>query len=212
MQDPSPHNHHEHETFVDNHQPLTDYQLLTLAIQELLIEKGIVTATAVRETIEAMDARSPALGAKMVVRAWLDSNYKARLLTDCKTAAWELGIDIGSSRVVVVENTPQVHNVIVCTLCSCYPRMILGLPPDWYKNKAYRSRVVREPRAVIAEFGTIIPDHVEIRVHDSTAEMRYLVLPQRPEGTEELDEEALVSWVTRDSMIGVSFPKQPNLN
>jgi nitrile hydratase len=132
------------------------------------------------------------------------------LLTDCKTAAWELGIDIGSSRVVVVENTPQVHNVIVCTLCSCYPRMILGLPPDWYKNKAYRSRVVREPRAVLAEFGTIVPDHVEIRVHDSTAEMRYLVLPQRPEGTEELDEEALVSWVTRDSMIGVSLPKQPN--
>jgi nitrile hydratase len=157
-----------------------------------------------------MDARSPALGAKMVVRAWLDSNYKARLLKDCKAAAWELGIDIGSSRVVVVENTPQVHNVIVCTLCSCYPRMILGLPPDWYKNKAYRSRVVREPRAVLAEFGTIIPDNVEIRVHDSTAEMRYLVLPQRPEGTEKLDLEALETLVMRDAMIGVALLKQAN--
>jgi nitrile hydratase len=210
MQNPFSHDHHEHEIIVDNEQPLTDYQLLTLAIQELLIEKGIVTATQIRETIEAMDARSPALGAKMVVRSWLDSNYKARLLKDCKAAAWELGIDIGSSRVVVVENTPQVHNVIVCTLCSCYPRMILGLPPDWYKNKAYRSRVVREPRAVLAEFGTIIPDNVEIRVHDSTAEMRYLVLPQRPEGTEKLDLEALETLVMRDAMIGVALLKQAN--
>lgn len=207
MQDPFSHDHHQHEIIVDDHQPLTDYQLLTLAIQELLIEKGIVTATQVRETIEAMDARSPALGAKMVVKAWLDSSYKGRLLEDSKAAAWELGIDIGTSRVVVVENSPQVHNVIVCTLCSCYPRMILGLPPDWYKNKAYRSRVVREPRAVLAEFGTIIPDNVEIRVHDSTAEMRYLVLPQRPEGTEELDSEALETLVTRDAMIGVALLK-----
>lgn len=141
MQDPFSHDHHEHEIIVDNAQPLTDYQLLTLAIQELLIDKGIVTATQIRKTIEAMDARSPALGAKMVVRAWLDSTYKARLLEDCKAAAWELGIDIGSSRVIVVENTPQVHNVIVCTLCSCYPRMILGLPPDWYKNKDRKSVV-----------------------------------------------------------------------
>jgi len=210
MQDPFSHDHHQHEIIVDDHQPLTDYQLLTLAIQELLIEKGIVTATQVRETIEAMDARSSALGAKMVVKAWLDSRYKTRLLEDSKAAAWELGIDIGTSRVVVVENTPQVHNVIVCTLCSCYPRMILGLPPDWYKNQAYRSRVVREPRAVLAEFGTIIPDNVEIRVHDSTAEMRYLVLPQRPEGTEELDSETLETLVTRDTMIGVALIKQFN--
>lgn len=151
-----------------------------------------------------MDARSPALGAKIVARAWTDPDYKTRLLKDGSAAATELGIEVGVTKLVVVENTPQIHNLVVCTLCSCYPRMILGLPPDWYKSKAYRSRAVREPRAVLAEFGTHIPESVEVRVHDSTATMRYLVLPQRPPLTERMDEEALAALVIRDSMIGAS--------
>ena len=124
-------------------------------------------------------------------------------------ACEELGLDVPALRLVVVENTPAVHNVIVCTLCSCYPRMLLGLPPDWYKSRNYRSRVVREPRAVLAEFGTAIPEHVAIRVHDSTADMRYMVLPMRPPGSEGWDEERLAALVTRDSMIGVGLPKAP---
>jgi nitrile hydratase len=145
----------------------------------------------------------------MVARAWSDTSYKARLLNDGSAAARELGIEVGVTKLVVVENTPQVHNLVVCTLCSCYPRMVLGLPPDWYKSKAYRARAVREPRAVLAEFGTDIPESVEVRVHDSTANMRYLVLPQQPSLTEEMDEEALATLVTRDSMIGVALPLTP---
>ena len=163
-----------------------------------------MSADELRRTVEAMDARSPALGARMVARAWTDSEYKTRLLADGSAAARELGIDVGGTRLLVVENTPSVHNMIVCTLCSCYPRMVLGLPPDWYKSKPYRSRAVREPRAVLAEFGTDIPTDVEIRVHDSTADMRYMVLPRRPEGTEHLSEESLAKLVTRDAMVGVA--------
>jgi nitrile hydratase len=175
------------------------------AVRELLIEKGLFTADDVRRQVEFMDGRNAGRGAKMVARAWLDAAYKQRVLADGSGAAQEIGLDVGMLKLVVVENTPSVHNVIVCTLCSCYPRMLLGLPPDWYKSRNYRSRAVREPRAVLAEFGTIIPDDVQIRVHDSTADMRYLVLPRRPEGTDGLSATELEALVTRDSMIGVAL-------
>jgi len=203
------HNHSDHEVLPDDDAPLTYYQKLEIAVRELLIEKGLITPDEVRRTIEAMDARGPALGAKIVARAWTDPDYKTRLLKDGSAAATELGIEIGVTKLVVVENTPQIHNLVVCTLCSCYPRMILGLPPDWYKSKAYRSRAVREPRAVLTEFGTHIPESVEVRVHDSTATRRYLVLPQRPALTDGMDEEALAALVTRDSMIGVTIVNAP---
>ena len=140
----------------------------------------------------------------MVSNAWLDAAYKERMLANGSAAAEEIGLIVGPLKLVVVENTAAVHNVVVCTLCSCYPRMLLGLPPDWYKSRNYRSRVVREPRAVLAEFGTVIGDDVQIRVHDSTADMRYLVLPMRPQGTDALSGDQLAKLVTRDSMIGVA--------
>jgi len=152
-----------------------------------------------------MDGRNAGRGAQMVAQAWLDPAYAQRMLVDGSKAAEEIGLDVGPLKLVVVQNTPSVHNVIVCTLCSCYPRMLLGLPPDWYKSRNYRSRVVREPRAVLAEFGTAIADDVQIRVHDSTADMRYLVAPMRPEGTENWSGAQLARLVTRDSMIGVAL-------
>ena len=188
----------------DDDRPPRYYELLEAAVRELLIEKSVFTADEVRRAVEVMDARSPAQGARIVARAWVDPDYKARLLADGSAAARELGIDVGPTRLAVVENTAHVHNLIVCTLCSCYPRWVLGLPPDWYKSKAYRSRAVREPRAVLAEFGTAIAPAVTVRVHDSTAELRYLVLPMRPAGTDGMSEEALAALVTRDSMIGVA--------
>jgi nitrile hydratase len=193
----------------DQDDTLTYYRAMEAAVRELLIDKGIVTADDVRRQVEDMDGRNAGRGAKMVARAWLDPDYKARMLADGSRAAQELGLDVGPLKLIVVENTDDVHNVIVCTLCSCYPRMLLGLPPDWYKSRNYRSRVVREPRAVLAEFGTVIPDDVQIRVHDSTADMRYMVAPKRPEGTEGSSEEELVDLVTRDSMIGVALPHTP---
>jgi nitrile hydratase alpha subunit len=184
---------------------LTYYRAMEAAVRELLIEKGLFTADDVRRQVEFMDGRNAGRGARMVARAWLDPAYKERMLADGSRAAEEIGLDVGMLKLVVVENTRSVHNVIVCTLCSCYPRMLLGLPPDWYKSRNYRSRAVREPRAVLAEFGTVIPDDVQIRVHDSTADMRYLVLPRRPEGTEGLSATELEALVTRDSMIGVAL-------
>jgi nitrile hydratase alpha subunit len=184
------------------------YQLLGLALKELLIDKGIFTADEMRAAIEARDAIQPAQGARVVARAWTDPAYKARLLSDAPAAVREMGIDPGETRLIVVENTPELHNVIVCTLCSCYPRQIIGLPPSWYKSREYRARVVREPRAVLKEFGTELPDRVEVRVHDSTADMRYLVLPMRPEGSEGLGAEQLAELVTRDCMIGVTQAKR----
>jgi len=172
-----------------------------------LIEKGVFTADDLRRTLETIDARSPADGAKLVARAWLDPASKARVLADVNAAAGALGIDAGAIPIKALENTPALHNLVVCTLCSCYPRGLLGLPPDWYKARAYRSRAVREPRAVLAELGTRIPDEVEIRVHDSTADLRYLVLPMRPAGTERLDEAALAALVTRDCLIGTALPR-----
>lgn len=189
--------------------PLTHYQVMTQAVGDLLIEKGVFSAAELRAMLEAIDSKSPAAGARMVARAWVDADFKARMLEDVNKAAAELGIDAGGIPIRAVENTGAVHNVIVCTLCSCYPRMLIGLPPDWYKSRSYRSRTVREPRRVLAEFGTTIPEDVEVRVHDSTADLRYMVLPARPAGTEGWDEAALADLVTRDCMIGVTLPKSP---
>jgi len=160
--------------------------------------------------IEAIDSWTPALGARLVARAWIDPAFKARLLSDAPSAARELGIEPGATLLVVLENTPERHNLVVCTLCSCYPKRILGIPPDWYKSRAYRSRAVREPRAVLAEFGTELPAEAAVHVHDSTADLRYLVLPMRPPGTETMSEEELAALVTRDSMIGVALPHAPS--
>ena len=203
--DDGAHSHH-HPTRPDTDAPLTHYQVMEIALRELLIEKGIFSADDVRRAVEAMDARTPALGARVVARAWTDPAYKARLLANGSDAVRELGIDVGATRLIVVENTQHQHNLVVCTLCSCYPRTVLGLPPDWYKSRAYRSRAVHEPRAVLAEFGTVLDPTIEVRVHDSTADMRYLVLPERPRGTEGWSEERLAALVTRDSMIGVTRP------
>jgi len=203
--DDGAHSHH-HPTRPDTDAPLTHYQVMEIALRELLIEKGIFSADDVRRAVEAMDARTPALGARVVARAWTDPAYKARLLANGSDAVRELGIDVGATRLIVVENTQHQHNLVVCTLCSCYPRALLGLPPDWYKSRNYRARAVREPRAVLAEFGTVLDPAIDVRVHDSTADMRYLVLPERPRGTEGWSEERLAALVTRDSMIGVTRP------
>jgi len=199
--------HHPHPRQPDlEDQPFDHYQLMAEAIGELLIAKGVFGADDLRRTIEAIDARSPADGARLVARAWLDPAFTARVLEDVNAAARELGFDAGAIPIRALENTPRLHNVVVCTLCSCYPRGLLGLPPDWYKARAYRSRTIREPRAVLAEFGTTIPEDVEIRVHDSTADLRYLVLPLRPPGTEDMSEAELAALVTRDCLIGTAVP------
>jgi len=184
--------------------PLTDLMIMIDAVAELLIDKEVFSADDMRRTLEAIDSKSPAEGARMVAHAWLDPDFKTRMLEDVNAAAEEMSIDAGTIPILAVENTKDIHNVIVCTLCSCYPKYLLGLPPDWYKSRAYRSRLVREPRAVLKEFGTKIPDDVEVRVHDSTAELRYMILPMRPKGTEDMDEEALAGLITRDCMIGVT--------
>ncbi len=214
-----PHDHppHSHEGTspsghpyrADNDTPLTYWQTMEIALREMLIEKRITTAVEVAAQIDTMDRRSPADGAAVVARAWTDPEFKAHLMQDASAASREMGFDIGALRLIAVENTPRVHNVIVCTLCSCYPRNLLGLPPDWYKSRAYRSRVVREPRGVLAEFGVDLADGVTFRVHDSTAEMRYIVVPMRPEGTDGLDPAELAALVTRDSMIGTGLPLDP---
>lgn len=203
------HDHdHPHPVRVDDDAGgLTPHMKLVRALRELLIEKGIYSAEEERRAIERMDARSPAAGARMVARAWVDPAYRQRMLQDGSEAARELGIDVGPTKLLVVADEPHMKNVIVCTLCSCYPRWVLGLPPAWYKARAYRARVVVEPRAVLEEFGTELPEGTRVRVHDSTADMRYLVLPERPAGTEGWDEAALASIVSRDCMIGVALPQ-----
>ncbi len=190
-------------------EPYTERMVMTQAVAELIVEKGITTADELREQIELMDSREPALGAKLVARTWLDAEFKARVLSDVNKAAAEIGIDTGDIPIQAIENTENVHNVVVCTLCSCYPRMLIGLPPDWYKSRAYRSRTVKEPRKVLEDFGTLLADDIEVRVHDSTADLRYIVLPARPAGTDGWDEDRLSALVTRDSMIGVSLAKSP---
>jgi nitrile hydratase alpha subunit len=188
------------------------YEIMETAMRELLIEKGLIQAAEIRRQIEVLDSRTPQLGAKVVAKAWLDRAFRERLLRNGRAACEELRITFyDDTQLIVLENTGTVHNLIVCTLCSCYPRPVLGLPPDWYKQKPYRARAVKEPRAVLAEFGTVIPEDVEIRVSDSTAIVRYLVLPRRPAGTEGWTEESLAALVTRDAMIGVSIVESQEL-
>jgi nitrile hydratase subunit alpha len=201
----SAHHHPHHEAGAE--QTISPYAHRIRAIEALLVEKSVLTEPEIQDRISYMESRSPENGARLVARAWVDPEFKARLLSDTKAAARELGIDAsGPVEFVVLENTPRVHNLIVCTLCSCYPRAILGRPPDWYKSFNYRSRAVREPRAIMREFGFEPPDGVEVVVHDSTADMRYMVLPMRPPGTQGMSEEELAELVTRDSLIGVSVP------
>jgi nitrile hydratase len=197
---------HDHAPIV-SHEPRPEYRRLERAVRELLVAKGIIGADEIRKQIELMDSRNPGMGAKIVARAWTDPAFKARLLADAKKAADEMGIDSSNTAAVVaLENTEKLHHMVVCTLCSCYPKAILGIPPAWYKTSAYRARAVIEPRAVLAEFGTHLPDDVEIRVVDSTADLRYLVVPRRPAGTEGWSQERLASIVGRDSLIGTTVP------
>lgn len=196
------HPHPKHE--------LSYYAKRIYAIRDLLIEKGVLAQEDIQRQIDYMEARSPANGAKLVARAWADPAFKSRLINDPKAACAEMGIDATSiNEFVVLENTEKVRHLVVCTLCSCYPRPILGRPPDWYKSLNYRSRAVNDPRGVMREFGQGLPDDVEVRVHDSTADIRYLVLPLRPRGTEGMSEGELAGLVTRDSMIGVVDPLPP---
>jgi nitrile hydratase len=205
---------HDHDHDHD-HDPITDDGELPAAararaLEELLVEKGVIEREAVRARIDWLVSRNPADGAKLVARAWGDAAVKERLLADARAAALELGLDPGPSpTVVALENTDAVHHLVVCTLCSCYPRALLGPPPDWYKSLPYRSRAVSDPRGVLEEFGVELADDVELRVFDSTADMRYLVVPLRPAGTEALTEAELAALVTRDSMIGVARPSAP---
>jgi nitrile hydratase alpha subunit len=177
------------------------------ALEDLLVERGVLTHDEVRARIDWLVSRTPAHGARLVARAWVDPAFKQRALDDARMAALELGLDPGEApQVVALENTPDVHHMVVCTLCSCYPKALLGPPPDWYKSLPYRSRAVSDPRGVLQEFGLELDDEVEVRVVDSTADIRYIVIPQRPTGTDDLDEAALAAIVTRDSMIGVAQP------
>jgi nitrile hydratase len=208
--------HHEHDHDHDHpHEAITHdgeppAAARARALEELLIEKGAVAREDVRARIDWLVSRSPADGARLVARAWVDPDFKRRLLEDARAAALELGLDPGPSPVVVaVENTEDVHHMVVCTLCSCYPRALLGSPPAWYKSLPYRSRAVSDPRGVLAEFGLQLSEDVELRVLDSTADVRYLVIPRRPEGTEGMTEDELAALVTRDSMIGVTQPAAP---
>jgi len=177
------------------------------ALEELLVERGVLDRDTIRRRIDWLVSRTPADGARLVARAWVDEAFREQLLADARGAALELGLDPGPSPVVVaLENTESVHHMVVCTLCSCYPKALLGPPPDWYKSLAYRSRAVNDPRAVLSEFGVALDDDVELRVVDSTADIRYVVVPRRPPGTEHLSESELAGLVTRDSMIGVAQP------
>ncbi|MDG1768868.1 MAG: nitrile hydratase subunit alpha [Yoonia sp.] len=207
-----PHDHMSpsgHPFRADDDVPLSYWQAMEIAVRELLIEKGVTTAAEIASQIDAMDARSPANGAQVVARIWTDPTFRAAMQQDASAATAAMGFDIGPMKLIAVENTDTLHNVVVCTLCSCYPRNLLGLPPDWYKSRAYRSRTVREPRAVLAEFGVTLPDNTEVRVHDSTADMRYIVIPTRPAGTDGWSRDDLARLVTRDSMIGTGRAKSP---
>ena len=202
--------HHDHgRTFQPDIEdsPYSIHQLMAEALERLLIEKGVFTPEALRRQIELQDSLTPAQGSALVANAWVDPSFRQHLLEDVNGAAEAVGIKAGDIPIRAVENTVDLHNVIVCTLCSCYPRQLIGLPPDWYKSKSYRSRAVVEPRAVLKEFGTEVPDNVTVRVHDSNADMRYLVLPKQPEGTEDWPAEKLAEIVSRDAMVGVVLPE-----
>jgi nitrile hydratase alpha subunit len=209
--DHGPHHDHDHSAFQedDTGGPPLEHQLMSLAMQDILEEQGLLTADEVRRMIESFDGDYPYRGAKVVARAWVDPEFKQRLLEDARQVIeGEMGLDLEvQARIIALENTPRVHNIVVCTLCSCYPRFLLGHPPTWYKSRSYRSRTVHEPRAVLREFGTILPDDVVVRVHDSNADMRYIVVPMRPEGTDSWSESELERIISRDSLVGVTLPK-----
>ncbi|HEX2428758.1 MAG TPA: nitrile hydratase subunit alpha [Gaiellaceae bacterium] len=196
---------HSHEPMTTSGDPAVARRVRVL--EDLLVDRGVLSREEIRARVDWLVSRTPADGARLVARAWVDAGFKARLLEDAREAALELDLDPGPSPVVVaLENTETVHHVVVCTLCSCYPKALLGPPPDWYKSLPYRSRTVADPRGVLREFGLDLHDDVEVRVVDSTADIRYLVVPRRPADTEGLDEDALAALVTRDSMIGVAEP------
>jgi nitrile hydratase len=205
------HDHpHDHTPPGDHAGLVSEFEVLERAIRSLLTEKGVLSAAEIHAQINLMDGRTPALGARMIAKAWTDPAFKRKLVKDPRATLLEEGIDIGSiADYKVVENSPKVHNVIVCTLCSCYPKLLLGIPPVWYKSAPYRARVVVDPRGVLKEFGLEVPAGVEVRVHDSTAELRYIVLPMRPKGSEAMSERQLAKLVSRDAMIGTAVPKAP---
>ena len=206
------HDHdHDHEGMLED-QELSYRAKRSLAIQELLIDKGLMTRESIQHEMDIMASRSPTSGARIIARAWVDPDFKARLVTDTRSAVAELGYILApESQLAVMENTASVHHIVVCTLCSCYPTSLLGPPPDWYKSFAYRSRAVSDPRGVMREFGLDLDESVEVRVVDSTADLRYVVLPVRPAGTEDMSEEELAKLVNRDSMIGVTNASSPEV-
>jgi nitrile hydratase len=209
------HQDHDHDHGTHRHPPVQPddtsppghYEVMILAMRDLLVEQGALSADQIRRGLETLDSWQPSRGAEIVVRAWTDPAFKQRLLADGNEAVADYDIDMGGAKLTVHENTATVQNVVVCTLCSCYPRAILGLPPDWYRSKNYRSRVVKEPRKVLSEFGTELPDDMVVRVHDSLADLRYLVIPRRPAGTEHWSKDELAAIVTRDCMVGVANPR-----
>lgn len=207
------HDDHPHHPWQPDHDAtetvLSPLRLRGLAVRNLLLAQGVLTAAEIRAEIERMDARGPHNGAALVVRAWTDAGFAERLASDAVAAAAELGLDAAGTQLAALFNRPGRHHLVVCTLCSCYPRSILGRPPAWYKSRAYRARAVRDPRGILAEFGTTLPEGTELRVHDSNAELRYLVVPARPAGTEGWDATRLAALVTRDSMIGVTPASNP---
>jgi hypothetical protein len=205
---------HDHEHDHDDHRPtredddieLTEREATFLALKSLLIEQGVVTAEEIRKRMEFNERGSPHQAARMIAKAWLDPDYKARMMADTKAAAGELGIEATEAKLITLENTPERHNIVVCTLCSCYPRSLLGEPPAFYTSKAYRSRAVREPRQVLKEFGVDIAADVDIAVHDSNADLRYVVMPMRPAGTEGMGEDELAALISRDCVVGCALP------
>jgi nitrile hydratase len=200
--------HPPHPIREDDDVELTPGEAKFLALKSLLIEKGLLTADEIRQRHEVNDRGTPHQGARMIAKAWVDPAFKTRMLRDGKAAARELGIEVTEADLMVIENTPQRHNLIVCTLCSCYPRSLLGEPPAWYVSKAYRSRAVREPRKVLREFGLAVPEAVDVQVHDSNADLRYIVLPMRPAETDGMNEEQLAALVSRDCLVGAALPGQ----
>jgi nitrile hydratase len=201
------HAHDDHRpTREDDDELLTEGEARFLALKGLLIDQGVIAADEIRARMEFNERGSPHQAARMIARAWLDPAFKARMLADTKAAALEMGIETTEAELVTIENTPERHNMVVCTLCSCYPRSLLGEPPAFYVSKAYRSRAVREPRKVLREFGVEIPEHVDIAVHDSNADLRYVVMPMRPAGSDGLSEDELAALITRDCVVGCALP------
>lgn len=213
-QHPHDHDHgHDHgqahAANEDDDVELTEHEAKFLALKSMLIEQGVLTADEIRARMEKNEERTPHQAARMIAKSWVDPVYRERMLSDPKAAAKDLGIDVTEAALVALVNTPNLHNMVVCTLCSCYPRSLLGEPPAFYVSKAYRSRAVREPRKVLREFGLEIPDTTEIRVSDSNADLRYFVVPVRPEGTEGLGEDALAALISRDCLVGCAIPQSP---